>query len=49
MVEYLGSINPDLIFNWDFGGAQILSGSGSGPYRLIFSDVGDFSVSLSVS
>jgi len=45
---YTGNASPNANYDWDFGNATIISGVGAGPYVVRFSDIGDFSVSLSV-
>ncbi len=47
-VSYTGSAGANAQFNWDFGNANVLSGSGSGPYQLSWPDAGTGTVSLVV-
>lgn len=48
-VSYLGVSGPDATFDWDFDGATVLSGTGSGPYQLSWSTGGPRTLSLTVS
>ncbi len=48
-VQYTGTGNTTGFYNWNFGGGTIISGSGQGPYSILFSDTGNFTVSLSVT
>ncbi|HOE05243.1 MAG TPA: PKD domain-containing protein [Bacteroidales bacterium] len=47
-VTYTGNGGATATYNWDFGGAQVLSGSGAGPYQLTWSAAGSHTVSLQV-
>ncbi|MDW8392970.1 MAG: PKD domain-containing protein [Chitinophagales bacterium] len=49
VLTYLGGAGPAAQYQWDFGGAQVLSGSGAGPYQLTWSAEGTYSVSLTVT
>ncbi len=48
-VSFAGGIAPTTVYNWDFGSATVLSGSGPGPYQLIWDTPGTQSVSLQIS
>lgn len=48
MVEFNGIASPTATYNWDFDGATVLSGTGPGPYDLIWVNEGQKSVSLFV-
>lgn len=48
-VTFTGSASPSAVFNWNFGAATILSGSGQGPYQILFPNAGTPSVSLSIT
>jgi gliding motility-associated-like protein len=48
-VNYSGNATSGATFNWDFGSATVVSGSGSGPYSLIFPSLGSYPVSLIVT
>lgn len=45
-VTYTGMANPGAVFNWDFDGATILSGSGMGPYEVTWPAGGNYDISL---
>ena len=47
-ITYTGSANPNAIFNWDFGGGGIVSGTGVGPYEIQWSTAGNQTVTLTV-
>ncbi|MEL7377300.1 MAG: PKD domain-containing protein, partial [Bacteroidota bacterium] len=49
MVEYNGSADPGATYNWDFGGATVLSGTSAGPYELLATNAGTFLVQLTVT
>ncbi len=48
-VSFAGGIAPTTMYDWDFGTANVLSGSGPGPYQLIWDNPGIQSVSLQIS
>lgn len=48
-VTYNGTATPAATYNWNFGGATVISGSGQGPYQIQWPTAGSFNVSLSVS
>ncbi|HBX51821.1 MAG: hypothetical protein A2275_03450 [Bacteroidetes bacterium RIFOXYA12_FULL_35_11] len=48
-VSFNGSAPAGSVVNWDFGNAQVLSGSGQGPFTLIWNAPGVNAVSLTVS
>ncbi|MEM7654658.1 MAG: PKD domain-containing protein [Bacteroidota bacterium] len=45
---YVGTSLPQATFTWDFGSANVLSGSGSGPYDLSWATPGTQTISLTV-
>ncbi len=49
LVTYTGNAPTDAVYLWNFGGATIISGSGQGPYVILFPDSGTYVVSLSVT
>lgn len=48
-VTYTGNTPANADYQWDFGGAQIVSGSGQGPYQILFNNTGSYTVSLTVT
>jgi gliding motility-associated-like protein len=48
-VTYTGSANNSAVYNWDFGSAQVIAGSGQGPYSITWPAAGVFPVSLDVT
>ncbi|MCX7768327.1 MAG: choice-of-anchor L domain-containing protein, partial [Flavobacteriales bacterium] len=48
-ITYTGSAGAGAVYNWDFGGGTVQSGSGAGPYQVSWTAGGSFSVSLSVT
>ncbi|MEL6356805.1 MAG: hypothetical protein AAFQ37_07725, partial [Bacteroidota bacterium] len=49
VVNYTGTANPDADFDWSFGSAMVLSGTGSGPYELTWSAPGTYPIRLTVT
>ncbi len=47
-VSYTGTAAINANFNWNFGNATLLSGSGSGPYSIDFPSAGFYPISLAV-
>ncbi|MEL6141733.1 MAG: hypothetical protein AAFU67_08960, partial [Bacteroidota bacterium] len=47
-VVYIGNAVEGAFFDWDFSGASILSGSGPGPYSIVWATPGTYLVRLSV-
>jgi hypothetical protein len=45
-VTYTGNAPDTAIFNWDFGSATVLSGSGPGPYEIMHNSIGNNTLSL---
>lgn len=45
-VFYTGNGSVTSMYNWDFDGAQVISGTGPGPYQLLWDSPGSHSVSL---
>lgn len=48
-VTFNGAALPTASFSWDFGGAQIISGSGEGPYQILFNTAGTYTVGLTIT
>jgi gliding motility-associated-like protein len=48
-IIYLGNASDTATFNWDFDGGTVVSGSGSGPFELLWPDTGSFIVQLQVT
>ncbi len=48
-INYTGTATTGAFYNWNFGGATILSGTGQGPYELKWNTSGIKSVSLRVN
>ncbi len=48
-VQYTGTGNNTGSYNWNFDNGIIANGSGQGPYNIVFSDTGDYIISLSVN
>ncbi|MEL6358793.1 MAG: hypothetical protein AAFQ01_02525, partial [Bacteroidota bacterium] len=48
-VTFDGLVSSTANYDWDFGGASILSGTSAGPYELFVTDPGTFYIQLSVS
>jgi hypothetical protein len=48
-VTYTGNASPSATYNWNFSGANIISGSGQGPYVIQWTAPGNYAISLTVS
>nr|MBA2408071.1 gliding motility-associated C-terminal domain-containing protein [Chitinophagales bacterium] len=48
-IQYNGITSPDYSYNWNFSNAEILSGTTSGPYAVLWNTAGINSVSLQVT
>ncbi|CAL2074877.1 Por_Secre_tail domain-containing protein [Tenacibaculum sp. 190524A05c] len=49
-ITYNGVVSNDAVFNWNFDGAEIVSGTGSGPYEITWNDnYGEKNISLTVT
>lgn len=48
-VNYTGNANAGSGYAWNFNGATVASGSGQGPYSLVWNTSGNYSVSLTVT
>ncbi|MEM6395779.1 MAG: gliding motility-associated C-terminal domain-containing protein [Bacteroidota bacterium] len=46
IVELAGASVPTAIYNWDYDGAEVLNGTGAGPYTLGFPAEGDYTITL---
>ncbi|MCB0598731.1 MAG: gliding motility-associated C-terminal domain-containing protein, partial [Phaeodactylibacter sp.] len=47
-VIYTGTATPDAAYNWDFNGAEVISGSGPGPYQVQWPAAGNYTIGLQV-
>lgn len=48
-IQYNGSASAGAFYNWNFDGATIISGTGQGPYNVIWNNAGVKTVKLSVN
>ncbi len=48
LVTYNGTAPPNAVYNWNFAGATVVSGSGQGPYSISLQDSGTYLISLSI-
>ena len=48
-ITYTGNADPGATFDWNFNAANIISGSGSGPYQATWTNGGNANVSLIVT
>lgn len=48
-ITYTGTAGSGATYNWDFGGGNVVSGSGQGPITINWSNVGNNTVMLNVS
>lgn len=48
-IAFTGTANPSAAYTWNFGGGQLLSGSGSGPLSVEFNDAGLAVLSLQIT
>jgi hypothetical protein len=46
---YGGTAGPNAVYTWNFGTGSVLSGSGAGPYQVVWNTSGNFNVTLSVT
>lgn len=49
IITYFGSASAAATYNWNFGGGNIISGSGQGPYDIDFNTPGNYTITLSVT
>jgi len=49
MIEFIGFATDSATFNWDFDNANIITGSGVGPYEVNWDELGTKNVSLSIN
>ena len=47
-ITYEGNATSAATFTWDFDGGTIISGNGSGPYEISWSDSGTYNITLTV-
>lgn len=48
-VTFTGSASAAALYNWNFGGATVQSGSGAGPYTILYSAAGSYTIQLQVT
>ncbi|RLD48312.1 MAG: hypothetical protein DRI94_12735, partial [Bacteroidetes bacterium] len=48
-ITYTGSANSGATYSWNFGGGNVVSGSGQGPYAISWPNVQNYNVSLQVT
>jgi gliding motility-associated-like protein len=48
-VTYTGNASTAAVYNWDFGLGTIVSGSGQGPYEILWPGIGNYPISLVVT
>jgi gliding motility-associated-like protein len=48
-VTFIGTASASAIYNWNFNGASVQSGSGAGPYTLLFTAAGNYTIQLDVT
>ncbi len=48
-ISYTGNGGAGAVYNWNFAGGTVLSGSGQGPYSVQWSSPGTYNVSLTVT
>lgn len=48
-VTFTGSASAAATYNWNFGGATVQSGSGAGPYTIVFNSYGNYTIQLQVT
>lgn len=48
-ITYVGDAQNDAVYNWNFNGGYIISGSGAGPYEIQWYNQGEKNVSLAVT
>jgi len=49
VVTFTGAASAGAVFNWNFGSATVISGSGRGPYSIMWGNSGNKTVSLTVN
>lgn len=49
VITYTGNTDPSFNYNWNFKGGNVISGSGAGPYTVVYNNALDDSISLIVS
>jgi len=47
-ITYSGTATSGAVYNWNFDGAEVVSGSGAGPYQLQWGEAGSYDISLQV-
>ncbi len=47
-LSFTGTAGPDAVYTWDFDGATVVSGTGAGPYQLMWTTPGTQTVSLTI-
>jgi len=48
-VTFTGAASAAATYNWNFGGATIQSGSGAGPYTILYASAGAYNIQLQVT
>jgi hypothetical protein len=48
LITFTGHAPANSVFNWNFDGGKVISGSGSGPYKVTWADSGTKAVTLSL-
>lgn len=48
-ITYTGTASPNATYNWNFGGGNVISGTGAGPYQVSWSSAGTMTVTLQVT
>lgn len=49
-ITYIGNVTNNAVFDWDFDGAKVVSGSGAGPYKVTWNELyGEKKVTLTVT
>lgn len=48
-ITYTGNAYPTSLYNWNFAGGTAVSGSGSGPYQVYWTNGGNINVNLTVT
>ncbi len=47
-ISFTGTAGAGAVYNWDFAGGTVVSGTGAGPYEVTFDNPGTFDVSLQI-
>ncbi len=49
IITYTGNALPNATYSWNFGNANVISGTGAGPFYINYNQPGSFNISLQVS